>query len=327
MTTPNHPPRRALVLGCGGVAGGAWSIAALHHLEQQLDWDARNAEILVGTSVGAVLAALLGSGVSVDQLLACQQGDNAQCQWDHDSDSGGALPPLPAASLTGASLALKGLRGDVSVLTAVCGLMPRGQFDMAPFRRLIDNATDGADWVKHPATWIMAVDTATGKRVAFGKGGAPGATISDAVCASYGVPCWCPPVNIGNHTYIDGGVASPSSADLLVDSAVDEVILLAPMASRQPDRPRSPLKQIERRVRRYMTSVVDREEAILTKAGKRVIRIEPNAQDLAAFGYNMMDPKRRQRVLATALQTTPHTVQAAVAQAEMATAPEALNAG
>mgnify|MGYP000639806550 CR=1 FL=1 len=210
MTNSNPSPRRALVLGCGGVAGGAWSIAALHHLEQQLDWDARDADILIGTSAGAVLATLLGSGISVDQLLACQQGTNEQCRWDHDSDSGGALPPLPGARFTGAKLALKGLRGDVSPLTAFCGLLPRGQFDMAPFRQLVDDATGGADWVAHPATWIMAVDTTSGKRVAFGKGGAPQAHIRDAVCASYGVPFWCPPVSLGSRTYIDGGVVVKS---------------------------------------------------------------------------------------------------------------------
>ncbi|EKF72912.1 hypothetical protein A11A3_16390 [Alcanivorax hongdengensis A-11-3] len=306
------PPRRALVLGCGGVAGGAWSIAALHRLEQQLDWDARQADILIGTSAGAVLATLLGSGISVSQLLACQQGTSEQCQWNHDSDSGGALPPLPGARFTGLKLALKGLRGQVSPLTAVCGLLPRGQFDMAPFRRLVDSATGGADWVQHPATWIMAVDTDSGKRIAFGKGGAPRATIGDAVCASYGVPAWCPPVTVDGRTYIDGGVASPTSADLLVDSNVDEVIILAPMASRQPDRPRSPLARIERQVRRYMTGIVDEEVAKLEKAGKTVIRLEPGADDLTAFGFNMMDPARRQQVLATALQTTERNLRLAL---------------
>ena len=305
-------PRRALVIGCGGVAGGAWSIAALHHLQQQLNWDARDADILVGTSAGAVLATLLGSGVSVAQLRDCQQGTSDHCQWDHDTDTGGALPPLPGARFTGAKLALKGLRGEISPLTAICGLLPRGQFDMAPFRQLVNTATAGKDWVSHPATWIMAVDTDSGKRIPFGKGGAPSATIADAVCASYGVPFWCPPVTVADRTYIDGGVASPTSADLLADSAVDEVIVLAPMASRQPDQPRSPLMKIERQVRRYMTTIVDREVALLEKSGKRVIRIEPNAQDLTAFGYNMMDPKRRRQVYDTAQITTAETVRMAI---------------
>ena len=64
MTNNTPSPRRALVLGCGGVAGGAWSIAALHHLEQKLDWDARDADILIGTSAGAVLATLLGRPIN-----------------------------------------------------------------------------------------------------------------------------------------------------------------------------------------------------------------------------------------------------------------------
>ena len=268
--------------------------------------------MLVGTSAGAVLAALLGSGISVEQLLACQQGTSDSCQWNHDTDTGGALPPLPGARFTGKSLVMKGLRGEVSPLTAVCGALPAGQFDMHAFRRLIDGAAKGQDWVNHPATWIMAVDTETGKRIPFGRGGAPKATIADAVCASYGVPFWCPPVTVNNRTYIDGGVASPVSADMLVDSAVDEVIVLAPMASRQPDKPWHPFERIERRVRRYMTSIVDKEVAALENAGKKVIRIEPVADDLKAFGYNMMDPGRRLHVLKTAQKTTEASVNAAL---------------
>ena len=294
-------PRRALVLGCGGVAGAAWSIATLHKLQAELDWDPRDAEVLVGTSAGAVLATLLASGISVDALLDCQRGENGYSLWDHDRDTGGAFPPLPALRLTGARLALRGLRGQVSPMTALCGLMPEGRFDMTPFRRLIDDAVKGRDWPDHPATWIMAVDNESGRRVPLGRGGTPGATIADAVCASYGVPGWCPPVHIGGRTYIDGGVVSPTSADMVLDSAVEEVIILAPMASRRPDSPRSVAARLERRVRRYMTAIVDREVALLERAGKRVLRFEPDAEDLQAIGYNMMDPGRRTGVLETAL--------------------------
>lgn len=301
MSTTRRSPRRALVLGCGGVAGAAWSIATLHKLQKELDWDPRDAEVLVGTSAGAVLATLLASGISVNALLDCQRGDNGYSLWDHDRDTGGALPPVPAWRLTGAKLALKGLKGEVSPMTALCGLLPEGTFDMSPFRRLIHDAVKGRDWPDHPATWIMAVDNESGRRMPFGRGGTPRAAIVDAVCASYGVPGWCPPVNIGGRRYIDGGVASPTSADMVLDSAAEEVIILAPMASRQPDRPRSPAARLERRVRRYMTAIVDREVAMLERAGKRVLRFEPDAEDLQAIGYNMMDPERRTRVLKTAL--------------------------
>ncbi|MCH8496992.1 MAG: hypothetical protein LAT63_00815 [Marinobacter sp.] len=305
--SPTPEPRRALVLGCGGVAGAAWSIAALHNLQQQLGWDPRQASILIGTSAGAVLAAMLGAGVSVDQLLACQQGQTG-CDWDHDKDSGPALPPLPALRLTAGDLFLRGLRGEVSGLTALCGLAPRGRFDMAPFRRLVNQLPHSNGWVTHPATWLVTVDSQSGQRIAFGHPEAPAAALADAVCASYGVPGWCPPVMIQGREYLDGGVASPTSADLLLEQPVDEVIILAPMTSQSPDRPWSPITRIERRARRYMTAIVDKEEAALTAAGKRVIRLAPNAEDLKAIGYNMMDPQRRRAVLATALQTTQATL-------------------
>ncbi|PVY78125.1 NTE family protein [Tamilnaduibacter salinus] len=311
MMSDKQTPRRALVLGCGGVAGAAWSIATLHQLERQLDWDARDADVLIGTSAGAVLAALLGSGTRVDQLLACQE-HRTRCGWDHDRDSGGALPPLPGIGTTGPGLVRKGLRRQVSPLTALSGLMPRGRLDMTPFRRLIDRATNGERWVTHPATWLMAVDTDRGNRVAFGHPDAPSIPMSDAVCASYGVPAWCPPLTLNGRRYIDGGVASPTSADILVDADVEDVIILAPMASRTLDRSASPLIQIERGVRRYMTAIVDREVALLERAGKRVIRLEPGPADLRAFGFNMMDPGRRHRVLNTALRTSPGTVSSAL---------------
>lgn len=295
--------KRALVLGCGGVAGGAWSIATLHQLQQQLDWDVREADIIVGTSVGAVLASLLGAGVSVDQLVACQQGSGS-CQWDHDKDTGGAFPPLPKLSFTSAKLWAKGFRGDIPKAIAASGLAPQGRFDMTPFRRLIDDVVPAGEWAPREGIWIMAVDTDTGERKAFGRADAPPAALNDAMCASYGVPAWCPPVAISGKRYIDGGVASPTSADFLLDSDVDEVIVLAPMASRDMDSPRSPLARIERRFRAHMTRIVDREVALLEAAGKKVIRHEPNAKVLQAIGYNMMDPRRRLSVFNASMESS-----------------------
>lgn len=294
--------KRALVLGCGGVAGGAWSIATLQRIEQQLGWDARDADIIIGTSVGAVLAALLGADVSVDKLAACQRGEG-DCHWNHDVDSGGAFPPLPKPRFTAPDLLLKGLRGKVPILAAVSGLMPQGSFDMTPFRQLIDDVVPAGEWAPRDGLWIMTVDTRSGQRVAFGRDDAPAAALNDAVCASYGVPAWCPPVVIGDRRYIDGGVASPTSADFLLDADIDEVIVLAPMASQRPDRPDARLARIERGVRRYMTRIVDREVTALEATGKRVRRYDPGPADLRAIGYNMMDPKRRLKVFETALKT------------------------
>ncbi|OUR89075.1 hypothetical protein A9Q81_22410 [Gammaproteobacteria bacterium 42_54_T18] len=55
--------------------------------------------------------------------------------------------------------------------------------------------------------------------------------------------------------------------------------------------------------------------AVLKQAGKRVIRIEPGPDDLAAFGGNLMDTRRRQRVFETAMKTLPLTIEKALKSA------------
>lgn len=307
----NETPKIGLVLGCGGVAGAAWSIAMLAELEKQRNWDARDASALVGTSAGAVLAALLSAGTPVSRMVASEKGEQLDCTWQHDTDTGGALPPLPAPRLTAAPLVWKGLRGEVSPLTAITGILPRGRSDMTPFMDLINTVVPDGEWSPHPATWIMVVDADSGERVALGRD-VTDMPLNKAVCASYAVPGWCPPVAWNSHEYLDGGIASPVSADMLIGTDIEEVIVLAPMAASAMDNPRSRLEKIERRVRRYMTSIVDREVMKLEAAGIRVIRLEPGPQDLEAFGFNMMDPKRRELVFNTACATAPDAVSTAL---------------
>jgi len=91
--------RRGLVLGVGGVLGACWSVGALAAVEQELGWDPREADVLVGTSAGSVLAGALGNGVGVQTLLNHQRGvavqDGPHLDDDPDTDGGGSLPPLP----------------------------------------------------------------------------------------------------------------------------------------------------------------------------------------------------------------------------------------
>ena len=49
-------PRRALVLGGGGVLGFAWIVGALSALQVEAGFDARDVQLVVGTSAGAVAA-------------------------------------------------------------------------------------------------------------------------------------------------------------------------------------------------------------------------------------------------------------------------------
>lgn len=309
----SHQPKRALVLGCGAVAGAAWMIPALAQVREQLNWNPDDADIFIGTSVGAVLVSLMAGGISLDDLIASQEGQH-QNIWNHDKDTGPWYPPLPTFKFTAKNLYTKMRHAELNSLTGWAGLLPQGGFDMQPFIKLIDRVKNEKNWVDHDNCWLVAVDDQTGERKAFGRNKTEVSKldISQVVCASYGVPGWCPPVAINNRTYIDGGVVSPCSADMLIDTDIDEIIMLVPMACSQPDKPFSWFKKIERSVRKGMTAIVDKEVALLEDAGKKVIRIEPTAEDLHAFGYNMMDPRRRTLVYSTSKKTSLHNVSRAI---------------
>jgi len=295
--------RRGLVLGCGGTLGMSWTLATLHALEQEGGWDAREAAVILGTSAGAELACLLGGGAAVADLLAAQQGDPRAPGWirEHLAAGPGAFPPLPrTAHLTAPRLALEALRGRIAPLTGLTGLLPLGTEDPAWLYALADRMSGGADWVAHPDTRLVAVDLASGDRVAFGTPGAPVATIGQALHASWGLPGWMPPAPIAGGRYVDGGVVSPASADLLADDGLDEVVVLAPMASVAPGRPVGILARAERLIRGPMSRRLAQEIATLEAAGTRVRRYDPCERDLAAMGGNFMDPRRRAATLAAA---------------------------
>ena len=50
--------RVGLVLGAGGVLGGAWLTGGLHALAEETDWDPGSADFIVGTSAGSMIGAL-----------------------------------------------------------------------------------------------------------------------------------------------------------------------------------------------------------------------------------------------------------------------------
>lgn len=297
---PETKPKRALVLGCGGVAGAAWTIATLAELERQLGWDARDADFLVGTSSGAIVAALLAARVSVERMVLSQLGELTDDCWNHELDTGGPRAPKPELRATAPALFVHALRRRVHPMTGLSGLLPRGSADLAPIRCLIDNVVPPGEWARHPALWMMVVDAASGRRVALGRADAPRVPLNLAVCASYAIPGWCPPVTVNGRTYLDGGIASPTSADMLIGTEVREAIMLAPMASREMNPPGARESRVAVWLRRHMTRIVNREVRALEESGIRVLRLEPCGDDVAAFGRNLMNPRRRRRVFDTA---------------------------
>jgi NTE family protein len=147
------------------------------------------------------------------------------------------------------------------------------------------------------------MDYDSGKRVPFGAPGARSAALPDAVAASCAIPGWFAPVEIGDRRYVDGGMCSTTSLDLLARRDLDEVYVVAPMVSFAYDEPTG-VARFERRVRRALTRRLMREAEKVRASGTHVTMLGPGPEDLVAIGANLMDPARRQSVLETSLRTS-----------------------
>lgn len=303
-------PRRGLVLGAGGVLGAAWTIGALHAVAEVEGFDPHEADVIVGTSAGSVLAALLGSGLTVADLLAHQRGmplpHELGSDWRYDTATGGALPPRPRIGVGSPALLRRSVAHprQLPPLAVLAALTPAGTGTLAEVGRMVASVRGDDGWLARDGVWVVAMDYDTGRRIAFGRDGAPTARLDEAVMASCAIPGWYAPVTIGARRYVDGGTCSTTSVDLLARETLDEVYVLAPMASFVSDRPRQVAARLERRVRRRVTRRMLTEASKVSRGGASVTLLAPGPEDLAEIGANLMDPARRLAVLETSLRTS-----------------------
>jgi NTE family protein len=305
--------RRGLVLGGGGVLGGAWAVGAISAMEHRYGFAAADAEVIVGTSAGSLLAALLGAGVTCDQLVAhydgrpVMEGPLAGYEFDSARATGGRRPGLPRIAGPGSPRLIgSSLRrlGQVPATTVLSAFMPEGTRTLERVGHLIDAVTPMGQWSPHPGVWVVAMDFEDGKRVVFGRPGAPVAGLAEAVMASCSIPGWFAPVVIHGRTYVDGGAVSATSIDVVAHAGLDEVFVVAPMVSFETDRPTAISARLERRWRAEVTKAARREAAVVRSAGVTVRMVGPGPEDLAAIGANLMDDTRQRHVIQTSLRTS-----------------------
>jgi NTE family protein len=118
---------------------------------------------------------------------------------------------------------------------------------------------------------ITAVDTESGEFRVFDK--SSGVPLVEAVAASCAVPLVWPPVTIGGHRYMDGGVRSGTNADLA--DGYNRVVVLAPLP----------------RAMGPTASAFSQVSALRAKS--TVALVTPDADALKSFGRNVLDPAKR----------------------------------
>jgi NTE family protein len=252
---------RALVLGGGGITGAAWETGIIAGLAGH-GLDLAAADVIIGTSAGAVVGAVLESGVGPEQLYERQLGP----------PSGELVQRLGVQALAKWVWILLTAR-DVTEIRRRLGriALAARTVSEADRRQVIEGRLNGKDWPARPLK-ITAVDAHTGELVIFDAAGE--ACLIDAVAASTATPGVQPPVTIGGHRFIDGGVGSPANACLA--AGYDRVVIVAPEARGTAKIPRP-----------------GQEAAALAAAGSQVVVIAPDRNSVRARGRNPYALARR----------------------------------
>ena len=283
-----------LVLGAGGVAGAAWHAGALAALAD-VGWDARAADLMIGTSAGSGTASILRLDVPPSDLLAGALGEPMGPVGAGYAEKAGppvAIPspeiggriPLPASP----AMALRSLAAPwrLRPMKLAAGLLPPGRASTAFIGDRI-RRTHEEPWPERP-TWICAVRLADGERVVFGRD-VDDAHIATAVEASSAIPAFFAPVEHDGHLYVDGGAHSPTNADLVADLGFDVVVVSSPMSGTA-----DAIRRLKWTGGRFLhRQTLDREVAAVRDADTPVLVLQPDADVVDTIGPNAMDPSRR----------------------------------
>ncbi|WP_030796345.1 patatin-like phospholipase family protein [Streptomyces sp. NRRL S-337] len=249
-----HSFDRGLVLGSGGPVGTAWMAGLACGLHRD-GVDLGKADLFVGTSAGAIVAALLATGQDLGRVAT--------------------VPARPA-----------GRRPEVDPgrMGAVFAVLGDRSLEPGEARRRVGRlALDGADQEAEEAliagrgaligahVWpdrrllITAVDATTGEPVVWDRDS--GVPLVHAVAASSAFPGAAPPVAINGRRYIDGALRSGTNADLAVGART--LVVMEPMAHLYP------------------RALLDQELALV--GAKTVLTIGPDPASVRAFGSDLND--------------------------------------
>jgi NTE family protein len=250
---------RALVLGGGGVTGIAWETGLLLGLERQ-GVRVREADLLVGTSAGSVVAAQVAGPTPLEELYAAQT-----------AGFGGELASrLGRGGILKLVVAMRFTRDERAALAKVGRAALRATTpDEATRRRVIEARLPVHAWPDR-ALKIPAIDAATGELRVFDRDS--GVDLVDAVGASCAVPMVWPPVTIGAARYIDGGIRSVANVDLAAGH--DRIVVITP-GTQGLRAGSSPQAQLD----------------ALAPAASALVA--PDAEARAAMGPNALDPANR----------------------------------
>jgi len=259
------------VLSGGGPTGRAFELGVLKGL-RDAGIDVTQADLIVGTSSGAVLGSQIGADQALDTLFeALLAAPNSASVAPGDPGFDPAYFQQTVQLFNGAPEVTPTLRIEVGkrALAAAKALSEAAQF------RFIESDLGGLvhDWPGQPLK-VAAGDVADGTMRFFDS--TQGVPIEQALAASTAAPGRVAPIAIGDRRYMDGFVGGPCPGGCWpkLDGAAGYGIIIVVATGSGPQ----VTQQIE----------------LMRSKGSRVVSISPDAESAAARGQDIFDLNRLQ---------------------------------
>jgi NTE family protein len=238
--------KTALVLGGGGFTGGVYEIGALRALDLlAVDRTVNQFDVYVGTSAGALIAALAANGVTPEQMMRVVNDQVPQPLRDVSVEillrpnyrefiSRGIRLPLDLLGvLREVGRGLPKL-STVDLAVALADLLPSGLYTgsgIEEYMRTVLAERDRTDDFRELGSelYLAATDLDTCERIVLGAEGWDDVPISTAVRASAALPMVYQPTRVKDRELVDGGIVSTTNLDIAVEAGAKLIIVVNPL--------------------------------------------------------------------------------------------------
>jgi NTE family protein len=238
--------KAALVLGGGGFTGAVYEIGALRALDLlAVDASVNQFDVYVGTSSGAIIAAMAANGVTPEQMMRAVDKEVPQPIKDVDFDMllrpnyreflsrGIRLPFRLLGVLREVGRHLPSLP-TVDLAIAFADLLPSGLYSgsgIEEYVRSVLSDPDRTDDFRELGCelYLAATDLDTCERIVLGGPGWDDVPISAAVRASAALPMVYQPHALKDRELVDGGIVSTTNLDIAVEAGAKLVVVVNPL--------------------------------------------------------------------------------------------------
>jgi NTE family protein len=238
--------KTALVLGGGGFTGAVYEMGALRALDLlSVNHSVNQFDIYVGTSAGAVVAALCANGVTPEQMMRVVD-DRAPSPFRNinlgmmlrpnyrDFAAKGVQLPLHLLGLARSLGRSLGSFSTVDLAVALADALPSGIYSgsgVEEYMRTVLSDPDRTDDFRllERELYLAATDLDTCERLVLGAEGWDDVPISLAVRASAALPMVYKPVKVKDRELIDGGIVSTTNLDIAVEAGARFIVVVNPL--------------------------------------------------------------------------------------------------